>query len=361
MSRQIANIPNAWDEDWEAQVDKQGPEPAAQEVPEKKMSTRAMKAQRRAEQAEFNRQLWAEAESPQTFHFLESRATNIPLKSDFRPAVTVLSRKPQIASRQSPSPSSGSGLEAGVRNMSISSAPRGGSGLDDNTTNTISTNNAYDDDDDYDDDDEDEEIDPETGKPLSKLTPEERLAKAQRDREEKQRKYEEVRERLFGSSGVGNGSGASSPGTTTPPGQQSGQKGSYHHHRGARGGGGGARGRGSNHSSRRESRERRDNTHNSSLNPSGAAAGGGGGGGVGAKSRQLFDPGYSTKPHSHYAQRKEGNKRQTTASTTTTTGDEDEGKQQQRQQQQLPVRTPRGPDGSGRGGFGFNQRGAKAG
>lgn len=70
---------NAWDDDdWETQADVRallsdypGPLPQSHAskklateptpLPEKKVSSKVTKAQRRAQQAEFNRQLWAEA------------------------------------------------------------------------------------------------------------------------------------------------------------------------------------------------------------------------------------------------------------------------------------------------------------
>lgn len=158
--------------------------------------------------------------------------------------------------------------------------------------------------------DEEDDSEDEANKP-PELTPEERQAKALRDLEEKQRKYEEVRERLFGSPSA---SGASSPGSTTPPRQ---------HH------GGEGRGKGKSRGGGRDRREKRDSS---------AASG---------KSRQLYDPNYSAKPKSQYLQR---DKQQTAAESY------DRDQQSPRQQ---PTRSPRGPDGSGRGGFGFSSRGAR--
>lgn len=98
-------------------------------------------------------------ETPETFHFLAAKDT-VPLKTEFKPALKVLSRKPA---------SQGAG-----------------------------------------DGDDDEQ----QGK--KQLSVEEIRAKTQREREEKQKKYEEVRARLFGTDTK---SGSSSPGNVTPPGQ----------------------------------------------------------------------------------------------------------------------------------------------
>ncbi|KAM5440648.1 hypothetical protein McanMca71_004722 [Microsporum canis] len=294
MSRQN-QIPDAWDQDWESIADKQAPQPS-EPVPEKKLSARAAKAQRRAEHAEFNRQLWAEAEAPQTFHFLESRST-IPMKSEYKTPMRVLARKPQ---------SNKSGLESGVQGLSIGDQGQ------------------------VDDDDEDFERKP------GQLTYEERVAKAQKEREEKQRKYEEVRERLFGSSTPG--SGASSPGNVTPP-----RQGQHH-----QGGEGKRRGRNNRSSTggNRESRERRERENsNASTKPAG----------------RLYDPNYAPKASSNYVQRKEKEQ-----------GKEPYASLSQHQvqpqlpsqytQPQMPIRSPRGPDPSGRGGFGgFPSRGGRGG
>lgn len=60
------------------------------------------------------------------------------------------------------------------------------------------------------------------------------------------------------------------------------------------------------------------------------------------REKDLFDPSYSAKPDSVYLQRREKGV--------------PEGKEGEIQ----PIRSPRGPDGSGRGGFGFEPRGGKA-
>ncbi|KAB8068159.1 hypothetical protein BDV29DRAFT_162633 [Aspergillus leporis] len=250
-----------WEDDWESQADRLASEPTPPPS-EKKVSSKVTKAQRRAQQAEFNRQLWAEAETPQTFHFLESRS-DVPLKQEFKPTVTLLSRNPQ-PSRQSSS-------------LDATTAGLGRLGL----------NN----DDDSDDDDR-----------PPQPTAEERQAIALRNREEKQRKYEEVRERLFGTPSATT-SGASSPRSGTPPKHEGRGKGR------SRGGG------------RDNNRDKRDSS---------AASG---------KSRQLYDPG---TPKPSYVQRKEK---------------QPIGNDQQSPRQ--PIRSPRGPDSSGRSGF-LSGRGARA-
>ncbi|RMZ92424.1 hypothetical protein DV736_g304, partial [Chaetothyriales sp. CBS 134916] len=128
-------------------------------------SKKQTKAQKRAQQAEFNRQLWAEAEGPrQTNYFLESRK-EIPLRSEFKPPPVLLSRRD------------------GLQNLNLSSS------------NNNRNNN------------EEESEEDEDELERQRLEREQRKEQAKRDREEKQRKYEERRQELFGtpSSGVNGG------------------------------------------------------------------------------------------------------------------------------------------------------------
>ncbi|KAL8721686.1 MAG: hypothetical protein Q9225_001686 [Loekoesia sp. 1 TL-2023] len=250
-------VPDAWDDDWVEKADSAAPanEPAPKPA-------RLSKAERRAKQAEFNRQLWEDAEAQNQNFFLASR-TEVPLKSEFQPAMKVLSRKPTTAD-----------AALGVGQLSL----------------------------DNDDLDEDENQTKERA-----LTAEERQLKAQQEREEKQKKYEEARQRLFG---VGNASAVKSSGSITPPRQRA------------------------NGESRGMSKSRgaRDGRHMISS-----------GSGVGA-ARQLYDPNDNSRPDSSYVQKKD---RTPTASGRSTPNE------------QQPIRSPRGPDGSGRGGFGFVPRGGK--
>lgn len=162
-----------------------------------------------------------------------------------------------------------------------------------------------------------------------KLTPEEIRAKQKRDHEEKQRRYEEARAKIFGSNPS---SGASSPGTVTPPRSDG--------HFSSRGRGRGRGGyRGNNERQNSDSRpfetrqfESRPFDNRRQPNPS-------------TSGRELYDPNHSPKPES---QQKRGNDISPPSRTLTP-----------RDEQHTPIRTPRGPDGSGRGGFGFAQRGAK--
>lgn len=71
----MTSVPDAWDDEWSASADvgqililqcrySQRQQPAANADPEqepKRLTTKQSKAQKRAQQAEFNRQLWAEA------------------------------------------------------------------------------------------------------------------------------------------------------------------------------------------------------------------------------------------------------------------------------------------------------------
>jgi hypothetical protein len=274
-------VPDAWDDDWEVQADNADEAAAAEE------QVKISKAERLAKHAEINKQIWESAyvpllvyytigwllnasgrETPETFHFLAAQDT-VPLKTEFKPALKVLSRKPapKAITRRDP--------VTGLPQMTL-------------------------------EEDEDEGENPNK----NRLTAEELRLKAQRDRGEKQRKYEEARARLFGTSDTG--SGSSSPGQLTPPAQ--GDEG-----RNPRGRG---RGRGVN---RQESR-RMDNQ-----------------GGT----RELFDPNYAPKPGSITIQKRDGDRTPP-------------GRSTGREEDQV-IRAPRGPDGSGRGGFGFAKRGAKGG
>lgn len=239
-------MPDAWDDDWVAKADSSTAktEPA-------KSSTKVSKAERRAKQAEFNRQLWEDAEDPQDNFFLRSRDI-VPLKSDFKPAVKVLSRKPEKKSTTN---------VEGIEQLNI------------------------DDDDESDNDNKKQE-----------LTAEERREKAQREREEKQKKYEEVRHKLFGND--------QSLSTIAAPGPKKNT---------------------SKNCSPSRNQSRNKNSRDS--RPSSSASN---------KTGRLYDPSDTGKPGVSSVLRKE-------------TKAEPDGLQ--------PIRTPRAPDSSGRGGFGFARGG----
>ncbi|KAK7402660.1 hypothetical protein QQX98_011568 [Neonectria punicea] len=251
-------VPDAWEDDWESQADK-----AVDEEPQKQQTEPQpplSKAERLAQHAEANRKIWESADSPQTFHYVEASAS-VPLANTFKPQVKVLSRKPVIAKRD----------------------PVTGLPIDDG--------------------------DEETKKEVQ-LTPEEIRAKQKRDREEKQRRYEEARAKIFGESNPS--SGASSPGAVTPPRPD---------------GHFAPRGRGRGRGGYRNNENRQFDAPRRPLNPSGS-------------SRELYDPNFT--PKSETAPQRWANDVPTPAKA-----------------EQNPIRAPRGPDGSGRGGFGFAQRGAK--
>ena len=145
-----------------------------------------------------------------------------------------------------------------------------------------------------DEDDDDESV----KKPMSM---EERRLKAQQEREEKQRKYEEARLRLFGSTVTMANVDASTDSTTSLV-RSTGESRSRGKIRGGR-----------------ESR------------PSSAQ---------GNKTRQLYDPNHIAKPESIYTQKEVQSESGGSVPS-----------------EERPIRAPRGPDGSGRGGFGFANRG----
>ncbi|KAH0424119.1 hypothetical protein CcaCcLH18_11764 [Colletotrichum camelliae] len=159
---------NAWEDDWETQADRLDDQPQQSE-PQIPLS----KAERLAQHAESNRKLWEEADSPAPLHFIDSQPS-VPMATGFKPQVKVLSRKPapQMIARRDP--------VTGLSQLSLA------------------------------DDDDDK-----TAEKKPQLTPEEIRARQQRELEEKQRRYEEARAKIFGESNPS--SGASSPGTVTPP------------------------------------------------------------------------------------------------------------------------------------------------
>ncbi|KAI1400317.1 hypothetical protein F4819DRAFT_378954 [Hypoxylon fuscum] len=173
------------------------------------------------------------------------------------------------------------------------------------------------------DDDEDE------AKKAPQLTPEEIVAKQQREREERQRRYDEARAKIFGTNSNPS-SGASTPGAVTPPRSADG-RGPRGRGRGGRGGGVGVGGGGHRHN---ESRGERDRDSSHTPRP-GSQSGG----------RELYDPNYALKPSLQLERRGNSNDRRSTPNPNS------------REEDQV-IRAPRGPDGSGRGGFGFAKRGA---
>ncbi|KAF2088852.1 hypothetical protein K490DRAFT_2545, partial [Saccharata proteae CBS 121410] len=109
MSKKSA-VPDAWDDDWETLADVGIPSrPHKQDstTDEPKQPQKITKSELKARHAEANRQLWESAETPtEEPLFVQTKAAQVPLKTDFKPAVTVLSRKPpppKVLSRGEPS------------------------------------------------------------------------------------------------------------------------------------------------------------------------------------------------------------------------------------------------------------------
>lgn len=276
MSKKAA-IPDAWDDDWESQADKADAEVEKAKAEEQ---VKVSKAERLAKHAETNKKIWESAyvrslapcpykrnipnticrETPETFHFLAAR-DNVPLKTEFKPALKVLSRKPAV---QKIDP------VTGLARITL--------------------------------DDENDEEEENKDKP----TPEQLRLEAQRQRDEKQRRYEEARARIMGTNSVS----STPPGAVTPPpGQEDGR--------------GNSRGKGRGRDSRAENR--RPDSQRSS--------------------RELFDPNYTPNPV--IIQKRNGEPSRSATSTPRT--------------EEQVIRTPKGPDGTGRGGFGFANRGGKSG
>ncbi|KAH6615161.1 hypothetical protein C7974DRAFT_60219 [Boeremia exigua] len=253
MSTKKGALADAWDDDWESLADKE------EVQPEPIKPVKISKAERRAQHAQFNRELWESAENPEPM-FLQSR--NAPIQPTFKPAVTVLARKPtpQVLSRN-----------AGMQGLSLED----------------------------DDDDSEEERQKKAAADF-----EERKIRAAKERAEKERKYAEARERIFGSPAASEESRSNSPSKPTR---------------------GKGRGRGGRDSQPRSSNEQ---------SPARATAPG---------ARQLYEPLYAPKPGSIHIQRKEeGGSRPGSRPATPSL-------------QEKPVREPRGPARGG--GRGFASRG----
>ncbi|KAG9942579.1 hypothetical protein KCU85_g9180, partial [Aureobasidium melanogenum] len=244
-------MPDAWDDDWDKVADSSAKSAPVQ--PAVKLS----RAERKAQHQEMNKQLWDAAEQPERSYFLESKGA-APLNSDFKPQVKLLTRRPtpQIANRMA-----GLNLE-----------------------------------------DEDDSEEEERKRQEASLA--ERQRKAAEERKEKERKYAEVRERLFGSPDSSRDPSASRTPST----------------RGDRTSRRGNRGRGGRNGTPRDSQS------NSPADQSPAR--------TIYQPNQLFDPTYEQKPRSIASPRPAASR------------------------DEQPVRQPRGPEG--RGGFGFAPRGGKS-
>ncbi|KAF2761821.1 hypothetical protein EJ05DRAFT_185871 [Pseudovirgaria hyperparasitica] len=261
---------SAWDDDWVKIADR---EPAKDTQPEK--PKKLTKAERRAQHAQLQRELWDTADNPAPAPIFVTARDNTPVQGDpFRAPMKLLSRKPP------PKVLSKTDVEGQI----------GGLSLDD------------------DDDSEEEE------RKRADILLKERQANAAKDREEKKRAYAERRAEL------GVGASVETQGRASPQARYQSQN---QNQRGKGKGKGG---------------QRSGNVTPSSGDHSPARGGP-------QKSSQLFEPGYAPKPNSVYIQRRAG-----------------EGSQSN---SELPkesqiLRAPRGPDGSGRGGFGFAPRGNKS-
>ncbi|KAL2158051.1 hypothetical protein VTH06DRAFT_4861 [Thermothelomyces fergusii] len=270
-------VPDVWeDDDWEVLADR-----AAKEEPKPEPQAPMTRAELLAKHAEEQRRLWQSAEAPDDPPpFLPTMADQVPLTMPFKQPIKVLSRRPapQVLARRDPA--------TGLEQLTLRD----------------------------DADDEGEE------KKQPQESPEEIRKRQQRELEEKQRRYEEARAKIFGDSNPS--SGQSSPRNGTPP---SGGGEGRQSHRG-RGRGRGGRGRDQD---RRQQNSQRQNSQQPGA------------------TRELFDPGYSPKPGFDLQKRGDGHSQSGTRSSTP------------REEDQV-IRAPRGPDGSGRG-FGFARRGRELG
>ncbi|KAL2271262.1 hypothetical protein VTJ83DRAFT_633 [Remersonia thermophila] len=272
-------IPDAWDDDdWEAKADlaaKERTRAPAQPPPEPPMT----RAERLARHAEEQRKLWESADSADPTPFILPPTNPIPFSTAFKPPVKVLSRKPtpQILAKRDPT--------TGLEQLTL--------------------------DDDKDDDG------------ASQVKKQETAEDIRRRLEEKQRRYEEARAKIFGDSSPS--SGQSTPRTGTP-GTGGGSEGRQNYR---------GRGRGRGRGGRDQDNGRQDRrSHGNQQQPPGGT-------------RELFDPGYSPKPG--FPLQKRGDR-----------AGQPGGRGNAPREEDQVIRAPRGPDGTGRG-FGLVRRGGSQG
>lgn len=259
MSTRKAAVPDAWDDDWEAIADKSEANKPLQKVP--KAPVILTKAQRKVQHQEANKSLWdaAEAGPADKPIFLQARDTT-PIAEPWKPQLKVLSRKPDA-------PINLGGLKL------------------------------------QDDDDSEEE---ERKKAEAAFA--ERKARADAERIEKQRKYAEARERIFGNATAGTASSESSPTrevSSTTRGRGHGRTGS-----------------------KPRGRVNDDRNNGAAQSPARVSM---------RSQQQLFDPYSAGKP----------------------VVAEERARTPRANADNMPIRMPKGPDGSGRGGFGFATRGGR--
>ncbi|KAL7923972.1 hypothetical protein ACQKWADRAFT_33030 [Trichoderma austrokoningii] len=297
MSRS-GGVPNAWDDDdWETQADRSESKEPSQAAPQPNLS----RQERLQQHAEANRRLWESADSKETFHYVEAAGGGVALTTTFKPQVKVLSRKPVIAKKDP---------VTGLSQLSL-------------------------------DDDDDASRAPEV-----QMTQDEIRAKQKRDREEKQRRYDEARAKIFGESAPS--SRGSSPGTgaVTPP--RTDGRGAYRGRGRGRGGGGGYNNNNNNSGSGSSNSGYNYNNSNVGSESSGQPFEPRRPANQPGSRRELFDPSSSPRPDSLRRGGREGS------------GSDSSMRGQAGRDEIQAIRSPRGPDGSGRGGFGFAQRGNRA-
>ncbi|PNP53695.1 hypothetical protein THARTR1_05819 [Trichoderma harzianum] len=289
MSR-AGGVPDAWDDDWEAQADqldrKDTKEPQA--VPQPSLS----RQERMQQHAEANRKLWESAYGRCFTNYAAPNGGGVPLTTTFKPQVKVLSRKPVIAKKDP---------VTGLAQMSL----------------------------------DDDDARPQQ----AQMTPDEIRAKQKRDRDEKQRRYDEARAKIFGESAPSSRGSSPGTGTVTPPRTEG--RGSYRGRGRGRGGnfsGGYNYGNngGSGSSNNNSSSAINNESSGQQFEPRRPAAQPG-------PRRELFDPSSSPKPDSI----RRG-------------GSDSPMRGQAGRDEHQAIRAPRGPDGSGRGGFGFARRGGSS-
>ncbi|CAK4028168.1 Hypothetical predicted protein [Lecanosticta acicola] len=145
-------VPDAWDDDWVNVADNKTEEPSKPE-PAPKLT----KAERRAQHAQQQRQLWHSAENPGRSLWLEAQGV-VPLQNEIKPQVKLLSRKPATIAKR-------------------------------DVTDAAARLNM-----------EDEEDSGDEARRKREAELEARQRQAKLEREDKQRRYAEARERIMGSS-----------------------------------------------------------------------------------------------------------------------------------------------------------------